>query len=101
MTFLSIKYLSEAPIPHFFHFLATDTFVEAVDGCLCIIRWQVIPLVRYILYDKVTLYSWKELKQAVLSSKHLDSQNEALRHVLSEASLELPDLLVQVEQTNV
>ncbi len=83
----------ESPIPHFFHFLATDTFVETVDGNLCVTRWQGIPLIRYILYDRVSLYSWKELKQAVLTSKHLDSENETLIKILSEASEQLPDLL--------
>nr|WP_211175861.1 hypothetical protein [Brasilonema sp. UFV-L1] len=83
----------ESPIPHFFHFLATDTFLETVDGHLCITRWQGIPLIRYILYDQVSLYSWKELKQAVLTSKHLDSGNEALLEILSSASEQLPDLL--------
>ena len=83
----------ESPIPHFFHFLATDTFLETVNGNLCVTRWQGIPLVRYILYDRVSLYSWKELKQAVLTSKHLDSENQALLEILSEASEQLPDLL--------
>ncbi|MBP5976130.1 hypothetical protein HW132_26200 [Brasilonema sp. CT11] len=84
----------ESPIPHLFHFLATDdAFVETIDGYLCVTRWQGIPLVRYILYDRVALYSWKELKQAVLSSKLLDSGNEALLKILSEASEQLPDLL--------
>ncbi|MGH8000056.1 MAG: hypothetical protein ACREPR_11640, partial [Brasilonema sp.] len=83
----------ESPIPHFFHFLATDTFLETVDGHLCVTRWQGIPLVRYILYDRVSLYSWKELKQAILNSKHLDSGNEALLEILSSSSEQLLDLL--------
>lgn len=83
----------ESPIPKFFHFLSTDTFLETIDGHLCVTRWQGIPLVRYIVYDRASLYSWKELRQAVLNSKHLDSGNETLLEILSQASEQLPDLL--------
>lgn len=83
----------KSPIPHFFHFLSADTFLETIDGHLCVTRWQGIPLVRYILYDQVSLYSWKELKQAVLNSEHLDSGNELLIEILSKTSDQLPDLI--------
>ncbi|WP_414624517.1 hypothetical protein [Calothrix sp. CCY 0018] len=83
----------ESPIPNFFHFLSSDTFLETVDGHLCVTRWQGIPIVRYIVYDRVSLYKWKELRQAVLNSKHLNSSNEALIEILSKASEQLPDLL--------
>lgn len=83
----------KSPIPHFFHFLSADTFLETIDGHLCVTRWQGIPLVRYILYDQVSLYSWKELRQAVLSSKHLHTGNEILLEILSKASDKLPDII--------
>lgn len=82
-----------SPIPHFFHFLSADTFLETIDGHLCVTRWQGIPLVRYILYDQVSLYSWKELRQAVLSSKHLHSEDEILVEILSKASDKLPNII--------
>ncbi|MEH1874299.1 hypothetical protein [Nostoc sp.] len=83
----------ESPIPHFFHFLATNTFVESVDGHLCVTRWQGIPLVRYILYDRVALYNWKEFKQAVLTSPYLDLEDQAWVKIISDSSDDLPDLL--------
>lgn len=83
----------KSPIPQFLHFIATDTFLETVDGNLCVTRWQGIPLVRYILYDQVGLYSWKEFKQAILNSDLLDSRDQPWVKILSDASDQLPDLL--------
>jgi phenylacetate-CoA ligase len=83
----------ESPIPHFFHFLDPETYLENVGGHICVTRWQGIPLVRYILYDRVALYSWKELKQAILTSEVLDSGDAALVKILSDASDQLPDLV--------
>ena len=83
----------ESPIPHFFHFTAPDTFLEVVDGHLCVTRWQGIPLVRYILYDRVALYSWQELKQALLTSEMMESEDEPWLSIISSASDELPDLI--------
>ena len=83
----------ESPIPHFFHFTAPDTFLEAVDGHLCVTRWQGIPLVRYILYDRVALYSWQKLKKAILTSELLEPKDEPWVKILSSASDELTDLI--------
>ena len=83
----------ESPIPHFFHFIATNTFLETVKGCLCVTRWQGIPLVRYLVYDQVALYSWKELKQAILSSEYLNPDDAVLIKIISNSSDQLPDLL--------
>lgn len=83
----------ESPIPQFFHFIATDTFLENLDGHLCVTRWQGIPLVRYTIYDRVALYSWKELKQAILTSERLDSSDKPWIKILSNASDRLPDLI--------
>ncbi len=83
----------ESPIPHFFHFLATNTFLENIDGHLCVTRWQGIPLVRYILYDRVALYNWKEFKQAVLTSAYLELEDQPWVKIISDSSDDLPDLL--------
>lgn len=83
----------ESPIPQFLHFTATDTFLETLDGHLCVTRWQGIPLVRYILYDRVALYSWKGLKQAILTSELLEEEDKPWVKILSAASDRLPDLL--------
>ena len=90
---LAAKLGFESPIPHFFNFVSRDTFLENIDGHLCVTRWQGIPLVRYIIYDKVSLHSWKELRQAVLNSEHLDSENKILIEILSKTSDQLPDLI--------
>ncbi|MEO0843505.1 MAG: hypothetical protein AAF063_32120 [Cyanobacteria bacterium J06643_5] len=91
---LATKLGFESPIPHFFHFSSKDIFLETIHGHLCVTRWQGIPLVRYIVYDKVSLYSWKELKQAVLNSEYLDSENnQALIEILSNTNDQLPDLI--------
>ena len=81
------------PIPHFFHFTAPDTFLEAVDGHLCVTGWQGIPLVRYVLYDRVALYSWQELKKAILTSELLKHEDEPWVNILSSGSDQLPDLI--------
>jgi phenylacetate-CoA ligase len=83
----------ESPIPHFFHFVAPNTFLETVNGNLCVTLWQGIPLVRYILYDRVSLYSWQELRQAILSSDKLNSKDEPWMKLLQSASEVLPDLI--------
>ncbi|MEH2141318.1 hypothetical protein [Nostoc sp.] len=83
----------KSPIPHFFHFIATNTFLESIDDHLCVTRWQGIPLVRYILYDRVALYNWKEFKQAVLTSEYLDLEDQPWVKVISDSSDDLPDLL--------
>ncbi|MBW4497686.1 MAG: hypothetical protein KME26_32420 [Oscillatoria princeps RMCB-10] len=83
----------ESPTPHFFHLFVGDVYLETADGHLCVTRWQGIPLVRYMLYDRVALYSWKELKHAILTSDMLNSEDAALVKILSAASDRLPDLL--------
>jgi phenylacetate-CoA ligase len=83
----------EFPIPHFFHFAAPDTFLETVNGDLCVTLWQGIPLVRYLLYDKVSFYGWRELRQAILSSDQINPEDEAWVKLLESASEVLPDLI--------
>ncbi|WP_017716868.1 hypothetical protein [Kamptonema formosum] len=83
----------ESPTPHFFHLFVSDVYLETVDRHLCVTRWQGIPLVRYMLYDRVALYSWKQLKHAILTSDMLNSEDADLVNILSAASDRLPDLL--------
>jgi len=45
-------------IPHFFHQADPETYLETVDGELCVTKWQGIPLVRYNLHDSARLYDW-------------------------------------------
>lgn len=82
----------ESPIPHFFHFIASNTFVEVIDGHFCITRWQGIPLIRYILYDRVDLYSWRKLRETILTSDKLDSQDETFVKIIANSPW-LPDIL--------
>ena len=90
----------EFPIPHFFHFTASNTFLETVNGNLCVTLWQGIPLVRYILYDRVSLYSWRELRQAILSSDRLNPNDKPWVKLLQSASEELPDLIALTGRTD-
>jgi phenylacetate-CoA ligase len=90
----------EFPIPHFFHFVAPDAFLETVNGNLCITLWQGIPLVRYVLYDRVSLYSWQELRQAVLSSDRINSEDEVWIDILQAASEFLPDLIALIGRSD-
>ena len=63
-------------IPHFFHYTDQDAYLEVVNDELVITKWQCVPLVRYNLHDKVKLYSWKELRQLVLSRKDGTPSNQ-------------------------
>lgn len=81
------------PIPLFFHFFAANTFLETVNGNLCITRWQGIPLLRYLIYDKVAFYSWRKLKKAILNSDYLQPENEPFVKIIASASNLLPNLL--------
>lgn len=80
--------------PLFFHFLAKDTYIEAINEELCITKWQGIPLVRYNLRDRVKLYSWKELRSFILSYGELKSQlSNPLYQVIEKAGENLPDII--------
>jgi phenylacetate-CoA ligase len=92
-TNLAISLGIDIPIPHFFHFLESDTFLETIDGNLCVTRWQGIPLVRYILYDRVMFYSWKDLKEAIITSDKLSTANQKLLNIIASSSNELPDVI--------
>jgi phenylacetate-CoA ligase len=52
---------SSGSIPNLYHVQRGETFYEVVDGKLVITRWQGIPLARYDLKDRVSLFSWPVL----------------------------------------
>lgn len=83
----------DLPIPLFFHFVAPNAFLETVNSSLCITKWQGIPLLRYLVYDKVAFYSWRKLKQTILNSQHLISQDENFFKIIKSANNWLPDLI--------
>ena len=79
-------------VPHFFHFTATDAYIETVDGELCVTRWQGIPVVRYNLHDSARLLAWEPLRQAIVASARRESLNADLLRVLHDAPT-MPDLI--------
>lgn len=83
----------DSPIPNFFHFMAPNTFVENIEGCLCVTRWQGIPVVRYVLPDKIGLYCWKNIKKAVLNSEVLTAADRPWLNVLAAGKNWYPNLL--------
>ncbi len=50
-----------AVIPHFFHQADPETYLETIQGELCVTKWQGIPLVRYNLHDAALLYDWPSI----------------------------------------
>ncbi|MCP5063421.1 MAG: hypothetical protein GY936_13295 [Ignavibacteriae bacterium] len=80
------------PLPHFFHFISKDTYVETIENELCITKWQGIPLMRYNLHDGAELLDWKLFKQAILSSLVLDTENELIQ-IIKNSNDNLPDIL--------
>jgi phenylacetate-CoA ligase len=83
----------DLPIPLFFHSIAVDAFLETLDGSLCITRWQGIPLVRYLLGDRVAFYNWRKLKTAILTAADFSPADEPLVQIISRASNWLPNLI--------
>lgn len=78
----------QSPIPHLFHVVAEDAYLEAVDGELCITRWQGIPLVRYNLHDSAELVRYRALRDALLASEIPAAAAGVLR-----AAGDLPDVV--------
>lgn len=56
----------EGVTPHFFHLAEPDTYLEVINGELCVTKWQGIPLVRYDLHDLARLYDWTEVLAALM-----------------------------------
>jgi len=80
-------------IPTFFHLADPEAFLEEVDGELCVTKWQGIPLLRYNLHDRVQLFEWKAICEALGQIGSPSLPPELSRTFLSAALAELPDLL--------
>lgn len=83
-----------ALVPHFFHNIAPDAYLETMGGELLITRWQGVPLLRYNLHDSVRLFSWKRTRRAVLELLAGGKGGSASARLLEQAGDGLPDLLV-------
>jgi len=83
-----------AVVPHFFHNIAADAYLETIGGELLITRWQGVPLLRYNLHDSVQLFSWQQTRRAVLELLANSSSGSAATQMLELAGDDLPDLLV-------
>jgi phenylacetate-CoA ligase len=88
------------PVPHLFHYCAPDTYLETIDGELCVTRWQGIPIVRYNLHDRARLYRWHTLRRAVLKSNSIQPSDEPLRQVVRKSRIYLPDLIAVEGRTD-
>jgi len=77
-------------IPHFFHQADPETYLETINGELCITKWQGIPLVRYNLHDSAVLYEWPRIAARFpLWAQRHPSLLPLMRH-LEQSSVELP-----------
>lgn len=76
-------------VPHLFHQADPATFLEVVDGELCVTKWQGVPLVRYNLHDAARLLDWRGLLQRAVAHAPVDPT--AARFAAGAA--ELPDVL--------
>lgn len=77
-------------VPHLFHHLDPSSYLESVDGELCVTKWQGIPLLRYNLHDSARLLKWSSIVEttiAICGDAH--PAIETLRH----SATRLPDIL--------
>lgn len=80
-------------VPHFFHHVASDAFLESPHGELLVTRWQGVPLVRYNLHDAVRFWSWSRTRQAVLDWMAGRPDESGGAALLAATTQPLPDLL--------
>lgn len=80
-------------VPHFFHGIAPDAYLETRAGELLITRWQGVPLLRYNLHDSARLLSWKHTRRGVLELLADSNNKSASAELLERAGDDLPDLL--------
>lgn len=78
--------------PNLFHFTGTDTYLETVNGDLCVTRWQGVPLIRYNLHDHTSLLSWSGLRSFALRACRMTNENRPLLNMIEQAD-ELPDVI--------
>ena len=88
-----LETLHHGTLPHLFHFLSEDAYIEEINEEIFITKWQGIPIVRYNLHDKVKFYSWKELRKFVLSHKLGGPQKELSHYIIEKAGENLPDII--------
>lgn len=82
-----------ASAPHFFHFCSENSYLEVINGELCVTKWQGIPLVRYNLHDSVAFFRWQEFRALLLARKTQTAAAPELFAMLEGAGDALPDLL--------
>lgn len=80
------------PTPLFFHCIAFNSFLETVEGSLCITQWQGIPLIRYLLHDEVNFYSWQKLRKLILTSNQVRGKDEPFTRIIQQNRW-LPNLI--------
>ena len=89
--------LDKGSLPNFFHLNSKDRFFENIDGNLVVTMWQGLPLVRYNLEDRVQLFSWKELSDAMIKTASTDREKKLWRLL---NSYNLPDVVAVYGRSN-
>lgn len=74
------------PVPHFFHFVAPQTYLEVENQELLVTKWQGIPLVRYNLHDRASLYTWSQLLEQLMTSGCIEPEEEPLLKLILQSS---------------
>lgn len=80
-------------LPLLHHQYGDKFFAESIDGQIVMTVWQGIPLVRYNLKDRVDFFSWKNLKERLLSYEELAPEYKAEFEFLKKAPDQLPDVI--------
>lgn len=82
-----------SPIPHLFHSFAPNVYMETIERELCVTRWQGIPIVRYNVRDRVSLYRWRAVRRAILESKLISPEQEPYREAVRATNRFFGDLI--------
>ena len=84
----------EYTVPHFFHNIAENAYLEVENNELIITKWQGVPLLRYNLHDNARLFSWENIKRAAeklaVDGKH---EKDPLIRAIADAPAGLPDII--------
>ncbi|MEL4894060.1 hypothetical protein [Crocosphaera sp. Alani8] len=80
-------------IPSLLHFSSKDTFIEVTEEGILVTKWQSTPLFRYFIGDRVSLYSWRDLKQNFLKVAVDYEIYGKLLNIIKNSSDYLPDIL--------
>ncbi|WP_308256977.1 hypothetical protein, partial [Geminocystis sp. GBBB08] len=87
-------------IPDFFHFTPKDAFLETHEKGILVTEWQETPLFRYLLADKVSFYSWQDLKQKLISASANENICPQLLDVINNSSDYFPDIIALTGRTD-